>query len=484
MSKMIELNNNTLERCSSALKAPTYPRVFDRYIAHIGVGGFHRSHQAYYLDQLLRIQQANQPSQHTERWGVIGIGMREQDSILDKALHVQNGLYSLILKDDLETDTTIIGSIECHLMLGNYRKQILNILAAETTGIIGLTITEKGYNQNTEGQLDWNSEQIQHDANNPDNPISAIGLIALAIKERALHQRPVTVLSSDNLPSNGDFTKSLVTEYVARIYPEAQVFLTNHVCFPNAMVDRITPAPNDGNQSYLLNHYGLEDRCPIAAESFGQWVIEESFASGRPQLELVGSDILFVDSAIPYEQMKIRLLNGGHSALAYAALLEGETLVDEAMQKPLIKQFLCQYFNEVKQTIDSVPGINLDEYCDTLIKRFSNVNVRDNIRRLAMEGSQKLPNTMKEPIRILLEKQLPCDHMSRSIVNYIACLSSTDPAHAFEEPGYEQLAPLARKAMASGDATQFIEALFGEQFNHDTQGEFSATVSNQLVAFS
>jgi mannitol 2-dehydrogenase len=349
---------------------PEYDRAQVRPgVVHVGVGGFHRAHMAMYHDRLLTAGQGFE-------YGIVGVGVMPADRAMKDALASQDHLYTLVVKHaDGTYEPRVIGSIVDYLFAPDDPGRVVEQMAAETTRIVSLTVTEGGYFR--------------------DNVVFRYILDALALRrERGLE--PFTVMSCDNLPGNGDRTRQ-VCEEVGGAEAIAGV------AFPNGMVDRITPRTTDEDRAEIKERFGLDDAWPVVCEPFTQWVLEDHFTLGRPAYEDV--DVQMVGDVEPYELMKLRLLNASHQALCYFAYLDGYRLVHDAAQDPLYRRFLRGYMDhEGEPTLPPVPGVDLDDYKSTLIERFSNPEVRDTVPRLCAESSDRIPKWLLPVVRHNLER--------------------------------------------------------------------------------
>jgi mannitol 2-dehydrogenase len=339
-------------------------------IVHFGVGGFHRAHQAMYLDELLNAGLARD-------WGICGVGVLPGDRRMRDALRSQDYLYTLILEHpDGTREPRVIGSIVDFRYAPDDPDAVIELLAAPATRIISLTITEGGYNP----------------------PLSAVyGLVTEALNRRRERDLPSpTIVSCDNIVENGEVARRAFTSYAELSNPELAQWMRDNTKFPNSMVDRITPVTTPEVIERLDSEYGVQDAWPVAAEPFVMWVLEDDFSDGRPALGQAG--VRLVDDVSPYEKMKLRLLNASHQGLCYFAYLAGYRLVHEAAQDPLIAEFLSRYMNsEAMPTLTRIPG--LTEFKDGLLPRFANAYVRDTVARLCAESSDRIPKWLLPVVR-------------------------------------------------------------------------------------
>jgi mannitol 2-dehydrogenase len=394
------LTNQNLQSIGEQVPVPTYDRSrVTTGVVHFGVGGFHRAHQAMYHDRLLNDGKALD-------WGICGVGVMPPDRRMKEALDAQDGLYTLVLKHpDGTYEPRVIGSIIEYLFAPDDPEVVIEKMAAESTRIVSLTVTEGGYNIHAvTGEFDTTNPAVVADLEPGAVPKTTFGLITEALarrRERGI--APFTVMSCDNLQGNGHLTQMVFTAFARLRDPGLADWVQREVRFPNSMVDRITPVTTDADRGEVRERFGIDDRWPVVCEPFTQWVLEDSFTVGRAPYEDAG--VQLVDDVVPYELMKLRLLNAGHQGLAYFGHLCGYRLVHEAAQDPLFQRFLLGYMDEeATPTLAPVPGVDLDEYKRTLIERFSNPEVRDTIARLGAESSDRIPKWVLPVIREQLKK--------------------------------------------------------------------------------
>jgi mannitol 2-dehydrogenase len=365
-------------------------------IVHLGVGNFHRSHQAMYVDRLLRLGEATD-------WGISGVGVLPGDVRMRDALCSQDLEYTLIeRRADGESSATRIGSIVEYLFAPDEIDAVIDRLANPTTRIVSLTITEGGYPINdVTGEFDGTDPAIVADAQPGATPSTSFGIIAMALRRRAAAgQGPFAVVSCDNVEGNGAVARRSLVDFAALSDPRLSAWIAEHVPFPNSMVDRITPATTAADRRWVADEFDIDDAWPVLAEPFSQWVIEDDFPAGRPPLELVG--VQFVNDVRPYELMKLRLLNACHQAIAYFGILDGQAFVDEAARDSQITDLINRYMNdEATPTLRPVPGVDLDSYKATLHERFRNRYIRDTLARLATDGSDRIPKFVVPVVREL-----------------------------------------------------------------------------------
>jgi mannitol 2-dehydrogenase len=392
---MPPLTAATLSSLDAEVATPAYDRDRVRTgIVHVGVGGFHRAHQAMYLDRLMTEGKALD-------WGICGVGVLPGDRRMKDALQAQDCLYTLVVKHpDGTYEARVVGSIVEYLFAPDDPEAVIEKLADERTRIVSLTVTEGGYNFNAvTGEFDASNADVLHDLGPGAAPRTTFGLITEALvrrRERGLP--PFTVMSCDNIQGNGDAARRSFVAFAALRDPDLGAWVERHVRFPNSMVDRITPVTTDEDRDEVRRRFGIEDRWPVVCEPFTQWVLEDDFGGVRPPWDEAG--VQLVADVEPYELMKLRLLNASHQALAYFGYLAGYRLVHEACQDPLFQQFLLAYMDrEATPTLEPVPGIDLDAYKHELIERFSNPHVRDTVARLCAESSDRIPKWLLPVIR-------------------------------------------------------------------------------------
>jgi mannitol 2-dehydrogenase len=354
-------------------------------ILHFGVGNFHRSHQAMYLDTLFNAGTAHE-------WGICGVGVMPSDVHMRDALESQDLRYTLVERHaDGTTPARTIGSIVEYLFAPDDPELVLERLADPATKIVSLTITEGGYNvDDATGLFDANNAAILKDLEPGAVPATVFALVVEGLRRRRDRGiPPFTVMSCDNIEGNGHVAQASFTAFAALRDPGLADWIHANVAFPNSMVDRITPVTTDADRAFVLETFGVEDAWPVLSEPFVQWVLEDDFTLGRPPYELVGVQV--VQDVAPYERMKLRLLNASHQALAYFGYLIGHRFAHEAAADPDMIRLLTRYMaGEAEPTLASVPGIDLAEYKQTLLERFANPYVRDTLARLATDASDRI----------------------------------------------------------------------------------------------
>ena len=399
---------------------PEYP-LQERQIGivHFGVGGFHRAHQAMYLDALMN-------AGRDRDWAICGVGLLPGDARMRDALTAQDGLYTLVTKaPDGTRDPRVIGSIAKYLFAPDDPEAVLTQLTDPAVRIVSLTVTEGGYNYNpSTGDFQYETESVAADlatrfdlegavgagragentggantAHRFGHPQTMFGLVVEALRRRReAGTAPFTVMSCDNVRGNGDLARRMILAYARRrdengLHAGAPIadWIESEVAFPNSMVDRITPVTAPEDIEMVAAEYGIDDAWPVVSEDFVQWVLEDDFPSGRPAYEEVG--VQMVEDVEPYELMKLRLLNCSHQAIAYFGLLLGQTYADEAAVDEHLAPFTRVLYMDHEGTpaVPEVPGIDLTAYKDELMARFANREVKDTLARLAAESSDRIP---------------------------------------------------------------------------------------------
>ena len=395
----IPLHEATLSTLPEAVRRPTYDRALARSgVVHLGVGGFHRSHQAVYFDRLL--------ARGHSGWGITGVGVLAADRPLHEALHAQDRLYTLVLKaPDGSVERTVVGSLLDLLLLDDDPEAVLTVLAAPETRMVTLTITEGGYSTDKATGRFRPDEALVADLTG-GSPRTAFGLLAEALRRRrAVGTPPFVVVSCDNVEGNGHLARQTLVEFArlqqAHSGDDLADWIAASVAFPNSMVDRITPATTDEDRRRLTTETGIVDQWPVVAEPYLQWVLEDRFGDERPPLADVG--VQLVADVRPYELMKLRLLNASHQVMSYLGYLAGYRRVDEVLADPLFAELVERYMRlEATPTLPPVPDTDLAGYRRTLLGRFANPAVSDTLTRNCAEGSERIATFVLPVIRDLL----------------------------------------------------------------------------------
>jgi mannitol 2-dehydrogenase len=424
----------------SGIPVPTYDRARLRpAIVHVGVGGFHRAHLAVYVHEL---------ASRGGGFGIVGLGLLEGDAEMAVALGGQDCLYTLIEKDGGEPSAQVIGSITrfVHAPAGHDAGAV-ELIAAHDTAILSLTITESGYAELTA------TERAAGKRTTFDRIATALAV------RRDTAAGPITILSCDNVHRNGDAARDATLSAAARVDPALAAWVERHCAFPNSMVDRITPATSPEDREWLRDSAGIDDGWPVVSEPFRQWVMEDDFAADRPSWEDAGA--LFTDRIDDWEQYKLRMLNAGHSCIAYLAALAGITYVHEAMAVPALRAFLESLLHrEAIPTLAPIPGHPREEYAASVLERFANVGVRDQIARVCIDGTAKFPTFLIPTIEWQLERGGPIERAAMALAGWARYLAVVDP----EQQAFDASGDAARRyaAEATADPVAFLayEAVF------------------------
>jgi fructuronate reductase len=389
-------------------------------IVHLGLGAFARAHLAAYTQESNAAAGAN--------WQIIGVSLQRPD--MRDALEPQDGLYTLVTRAPEGPEATIIDVVRDVLVAPESPGMITSLLAEPSTQIVSLTITEKGYcHDPATGRLNLAHPDIMHDLAKLHEPRSAIGFVVAGLAARRLAGLPpFTVLTCDNLPSNGHLVRGLVLDFAGQVAPALAHWIGEDGAFPSTMVDRIVPATTEADIAETTELIGLHDAAPVMAEPFRQWVIEDHFAGPRPHWEKAGAQI--VQEVAPFEFMKLRLLNGAHSTLAYLGYLCGHETVAKASADEQLASVLRRLWKEVIPTVPPPEGVDLHAYSDALLVRFRNPAIRHRTWQIAMDGSQKLPQRLLGSIRDAHAKGLPIETLCLGVAGWMRYVMGVDEAGA------------------------------------------------------
>ena len=474
-----QLNAANLNLLDPQIHIPKYDRQkVGQSIMHVGVGGFHRAHQALYMDDLFN--QGSDP-----RWGYCGVGLLKHDARIRDVMISQDCLYTLVERS-LEGDKArIIGSIVNFLLGPDDPQKVIEQMASPQTRIVSLTITEGGYyiDQAT-GDLDEKNPDIQYDLAHPHEPRCSFGYLLEALdRRRTRGLAPFTLMSCDNIQSNGEVAKKMLTAFAELRDPIFRNWLAENCIFPNSMVDRITPATTDEHRTLVKEKFKIDDGWPVMTESFKQWVIEDHFVQGRPAWELVGAQM--TTDVLPYEKMKLRLLNASHQALCYIGMLLGYQLVHETMGNRDIRRLVEKMMDdEVTPLLDEVPGVDLADYKKTLVERFANPAIRDQLSRIGIYGSSGIPKFVLPSITEQLHRGGPIKLLSFTVASWFRYLNGLDESGK-EMPMLDPMAQTLReRAKAAGkDARQLLgmRDVFSEELANSLA--FVKQVSDTLQSF-
>lgn len=408
----------------AGVAVPAYdPESRGAGIVHIGLGAFHKAHQAVYTDSALGLAGGD--------WRITGVSLRSAD--VASALNPQDGRYILLVRDEAGDGARLIGSVANVLVAPAGPEAVIEAIAAPATRIVTLTVTEKAYGiDRATGGLDLAHDAIARDLRNPEAPSGVVGFLVAGLRRRREQDAgPLTILCCDNLPENGRLVRRIVLDFAGRMDPALAQWIGQTTAFPSSMVDRITPATTARTLEDAARLSGYRDMAAVETEPFSQWIIEDGFAAGRPAWDKAGA--LFVEDVAPYEKMKLRLLNGTHSLLAYAGFLAGHETVGEAVRDEALRSIAERQMRASAATLPPVPGVDLDAYRAELLARFANRAIRHLTYQIAMDGTEKLPQRIFAP----LGEALAMDGDARPFAFVIAawmryCLGFTDDGGAYE----------------------------------------------------
>ena len=448
------LSNSALSRLPDSVERPRYDRAATTAgIVHLGLGAFHRAHQAVFVDDCLNAGEAG--------WGIVGTSLRSPDT--RDALAPQDGLFTLSVVDGSGERLRVIGSIASILIAPEDPGKLLRVLTDPAIRIVTLTVTEKAYLRDPSGALDMSHADIAWDLANPGQPKTVHGFLAEAIaRRRATGTRPFTVLSCDNLPANGATLKRLLLAYARKRDDELAAFIEQEVAFPSSMVDRIVPATTETDRERISAALGASDAWPVTTEPFLQWVIEDHFPAGRPAWESFGVEM--VKDVAPFEDMKLRLLNGAHSAIAYLGLLMGKETVSDAFADPLIRTFVSRLWAEAIPSLPTGVGLRPAAYTEQLATRYDNPALKHRIAQIANDGSQKLPQRIIATSLTRLESGGDVRHLLMVPAAWIAAAEARGkalPASHFSDPLDSGLDEVFARGGGAGETVRAVFDLAG-----------------------
>lgn len=449
------LSSATLRTAGAGVRRPGYDRArLSAGIVHIGLGAFARAHICEYTEDALE----REPGP----WGIVGVSLRRPDQ--RDRLGPQDGLYTLLSRDAGGDRARILGSVQRVLVGAGQMTETLAVMRAPGTRVVSLTVTEKGYcHDPASGRLAENHPDIRHDLEHPHAPRSAPGLIVAALAQRrSAGLAPFTVLCCDNLPHNGRLVAGLVRDLAALRDEKLAAWIDANGAFPSTMVDRIVPAMVEEDLAAAERLTGLLDAAPVAHEPFRQWVIEDRFVDGRrPAWEQAGAEL--VADVAPFETMKLRLLNGSHSALAYLGYLGGHETIGDCAADPVYRAFTeALWREEIIPVTPPPPGTDLARYAGSLMKRYDNPRIRHRTWQIAMDGSQKLPQRLLATVRLRLARGLSMPRLALAIAAWMIYAGGVDEAgNAIDVR--DPLAQTIRRALdgAGPDPDAQVAALIG-----------------------
>lgn len=443
MDELITLSNATLDQIPAHVSRPTYDRSALRAgIVHIGLGNFHRAHQSWYLHRLMQDGLA-------QDWAIIGAGVRSYDAAQREKLIAQDCLTTLIELDPKGSSAEVVGSMIDYIPITAGNVDLIERMSQPDIRIVALTVTEGGYyiDPVTKG-FDVSHPDIQHDAQNPQSPITAFGAMVAALKNRRESGvGPFTGMTCDNLQGNGAILRQTLVGLAQLSDPDLAKWIDENCSFPNSMVDCIVPATGDKERA-LVREFGIDDAVPVTHENFRQWVIEDDFCAGRPAWETVGATLS--DKVHDFEAMKIRILNGGHQVIANPGeILSVDTIAGCMAHLHISKLFRKVALNEVVPHVKPVPGMDPVDYVDLIDERFSNPKIVDTVRRVAFDGSSRHTGFILPVLRDALAAGTPCDGLVLTQAMWARmCFGTREDGSVIDanDPFWDDLMPVARRA--------------------------------------
>ncbi|MSU90720.1 mannitol dehydrogenase family protein [Rhodobacteraceae bacterium 2CG4] len=428
------------------------PQAHGSGIVHLGLGAFHKAHQAVYTDDALAASGGD--------WRITGVSLRSATAAQELA--PQDCRYAVLERSVDGTRARVIGALAAALALSRDRAAVLAALRAPATRIVSLTVTEKAYGiDRAGGGIDRAHPAIAADLADPRHPQGVAGLLVRALADRrAAGVPPFTVLCCDNLPENGRMLRALLVDFARATLPKLADHIACDVAFPSTMVDRITPARGAGTLALAQRMLGVHDAAAVETEAFRQWVVEDRFPTGRPAWQAGGA--IFVDDVRPYEALKLRMLNGAHSLLAYAGFLAGHALVRDVMGDAALAALVARHMAAAAATLDPVPGVDPDTYADDLLKRFANPHLAHETWQIAMDGTEKLPQRIWAPACDALRAGQPLDSFAFATAAWMRyALGRADDGTSYElrDPREQALRQRLAGAASAGDIADRLLAL-------------------------
>lgn len=456
---VMKLTNANLDMLPSDVVRPRYDRHgLTAGIVHIGVGNFHRGHQAWYVHRLMQMGEA-------QDWAIIGAGVMPNDARMRDTLLAQDCMTTLIELDPEGATTEVIGSMIDFIPVETSNRALIDALAQPNIRIVSMTVTESGYfiDPATKG-FDGAHRDMRHDAHAPQTPKTAFGAIIAALKlRRARGLGPFTCLSCDNLQGNGDVMRQTVVSLARLSDLDLADWIDTQVSFPNSMVDCIVPATGDKEIALALSK-GIADQAPVTHENYRQWVIEDSFCAGRPALEKVG--VTFAADVHPFEAMKIRLLNGGHQVISVPAQILGLDTIADCMTHDLVRGFLNKVArNEIAPHVKAVPGITPQAYVASVMQRFANPRIHDTTRRVAFDGSSRHPGFVLPTLRDGLAAGTPIEGLALVQALWARmCVGRREDGSeiAPNDPHWDMLTQAAARAKSDPVAWLDMQNIYGD----------------------
>ncbi len=459
MVDMQRLNDSTIGALPAAVARPTYDRQALKIgIVHLGIGAFMRAHMAAATEAAIGAGDL--------RWGMVGVSLRQADT--RDALAPQDGLYTLAIRDaDAQGQPRqrlqVIGAVRSLLVAPENPQAVLNAIAAPDTRIVSLTVTEKGYcHDPATGALRLDHPDIVHDLAHPLVARSAIGMLVYGLQLRhARGHSPLTLMSLDNLPANGRVLRAAVLRFAEEIDSTLRIWIEGQCRFPCSMVDRIVPKTTDADRETVSAALGCVDAWPVLGEPFFDWAIEDEFAADRPDWTLGGAR--FVPDAEPFEKLKLRMVNGTHSSLAYLGAMAGWQTVDKAIGQPALRMHIEALMrDEIEPTLPALPGLDVAAYRHNLLARYANPALAHRTHQIAMDGSQKLPQRLLGTLRDRLTRQLPVTRMALGLAAWMHYLRGVDElgqSYRIDDPHAAALTALHQASIGKGVSPPSVQAM-------------------------
>lgn len=448
-------------------------------IVHLGFGAFHRAHQALLTNRVLNAKGGD--------WGICEISLFSGDVMMSQ-LRAQDHLYTVLEKGADGNQPIVVGAVhECLNAKLDSLPAIIEKFCEPQVAIVSLTITEKGYCIDpASGKLDLQNPRILHDLENPSEPHSAPGILVEALsRRRERGVQPFTVLSCDNIPNNGQVVKNAVLGMAQKRSAELAAWIAAHVSFPGTMVDRIVPAATEASLAEIAHETGVEDPCAIGCEPFIQWVVEDNFVAGRPEWEVAG--VQMVQDVLPWEQMKLRMLNGSHTFLACLGYLAGYAHINECMEDPHFREAARRLMLDEQAPTLRITGVDLSAYADSLLARFANPALQHRTWQIAMDGSQKLPQRLLDGVRVHLARNTSWPLLALGVAGWIRYVSGTDDSGKTIDVR-DPLGDKIRHLVQTSDETQRVKALlslrevFAQDLPNDPQFVDAVSEAYQRIA--
>ena len=437
MNRMMRLSSNTLQDVPATVERFAYDRDAQAVgIVHFGIGAFHRAHQAWYTDRAM--------DGGDRDWAISGVSLRSRN--VAQQMNPQDGLFTVTERSNAGDHIRVVGAVRNVIPAARGRRRVEGLIAARSTRVVSLTISEKGYCRAADGSLDFDladGGSVFH--------FLASGLS----RRRSTGKGGITLLSCDNLADNGEQLARLTSEYLDRYDPDLRAWFERECSCPSTMVDRIVPATTSDDLRDVAEKIGTSDAAAVFTEPFSQWVIEDRFSMGRPAWERVGAELVF--DVAPYEKAKLRMLNGAHSALAYLGLAAGHEFVHQAVADPAIRPVVERLmFQEALPTIQAAPGQDLTAYGRGLFERFANATLRHRLVQIAMDGSQKIPQRWLETLAAQQGRGETCPAILTALAAWMRHIR--DGGDRVSDPRSAELRSVWTQAGRDG----IVAALFGE----------------------